>query len=387
MSLFGHWMPEEENIAEELLPDLQLAFPEIEKFDLAALVHRPGIKYIGSNATVISAYEPRRERNVVLKSFLNESREDLGEFALHDFFNEVTVLTALGSASAKSSTETSAFPVVHIYGYGVFARKLTLVMEPLIGSMRDLLDLISDTRRTGQISSFKPTEKLYYWILWGEQMAKSLYFIHSHGIVHRDIKPEHFMFRGFNRLNTLILINFTSSRIFSDEFDLKKSSRFISSYEEHESNSNYSVVGTHPYVAPETFGNQSITEKADIWALGFILLELFGGYEAISTYTSSRQGSIVQWCRDRQAPTVPSSLCDEILDEMKRWMDCKVWSHTLNSQCLQKWSTLQISIKRRIFTLVNECLSIDPASRPSAKMIVECFSNLLEEVSLFTAEC
>mmetsp|Transcript_124266 Transcript_124266/g.397814 ORF Transcript_124266/g.397814 Transcript_124266/m.397814 type:complete len:416 (-) Transcript_124266:499-1746(-) len=90
------------------------------------------------------------------------------------------------------------------------------------------------------------------------QMLLAVNYIHSHGIVHRDIKLENFLYekQGSNHLK---LIDFGFSKITSD-----KSLKMALS------------CGTLAYVAPEVLAH-AYTSQCDMWSLGVtIFITLFG---------------------------------------------------------------------------------------------------------------
>jgi calcium-dependent protein kinase len=96
------------------------------------------------------------------------------------------------------------------------------------------------------------------------QMLLALNYIHSHGIVHRDIKLENFVYdkKGSGHLK---LIDFGFSKMWDP------------SGQERMHNS----LGTISYVAPEVLG-KSYTSQCDLWSLGVIGFILLGGYMPFS---------------------------------------------------------------------------------------------------------
>mmetsp|Transcript_39035 Transcript_39035/g.49845 ORF Transcript_39035/g.49845 Transcript_39035/m.49845 type:complete len:217 (+) Transcript_39035:452-1102(+) len=124
------------------------------------------------------------------------------------------------------------------------------------------IHLISPIYRGGQLfeeivsrGRFKEIEV----ITLVKQMLQAIGHCHSNGIVHRDVKPENFLFREQGSFH-LVLIDFGFSRSFSLEEELMKSR-----------------VGTIFYMAPEVLAKK-YNEKCDIWALGVIMYVLLCGY-------------------------------------------------------------------------------------------------------------
>jgi len=90
------------------------------------------------------------------------------------------------------------------------------------------------------------------------QMVSSIYYLHSLGIAHCDLKPENFVFADEER-KQLMLIDFGMAKIieFRKYFD--------------------TVVGSPYYVAPEVLRN-NYNESCDIWSLGVCLFVMIFGY-------------------------------------------------------------------------------------------------------------
>lgn len=96
----------------------------------------------------------------------------------------------------------------------------------------------------------------YLIIRWTTQIAMALKYCHSKGVCHRDIKSQ----------NIFITEN-DDVRI--GDFGLAKS------FHKHKPVTLLSDAGTDCYKSPETFlGGKRDARKADIWAVGLVLLEL-----------------------------------------------------------------------------------------------------------------
>lgn len=86
------------------------------------------------------------------------------------------------------------------------------------------------------------------------QLCEGLHYIHTHGIIHRDIKPDNiFITHGVMKLGDFGLACAVPA--------VRKPSESC-------------PVGTPYYIAPELWANKAHSTKSDIWALGCVLYQL-----------------------------------------------------------------------------------------------------------------
>ena len=89
------------------------------------------------------------------------------------------------------------------------------------------------------------------------QILKGLVFLHSNGVVHRDIKPD----------------NILMTKNKNGEIVVKIADFSLAEY--YHSKRLNTVCGTPGYMAPEMFCEEEYDEKVDVFSLGIILYMLY----------------------------------------------------------------------------------------------------------------
>ncbi|KAI0943586.1 hypothetical protein AcW1_002719 [Taiwanofungus camphoratus] len=141
-------------------------------------------------------------------------------------------------------------------------------------------------------------------------------YIHECGIVHRDLKPENLLFRTKDEDADIMIADFGLSRVMDeDKFHLLTE-----------------ICGTPGYMAPEIFKKIGHGKPVDVWAMGVITYFLLCGYTPFD--------------RDSQQQEMEAIIAGDY-----KFEPVEYWGN--------------VSETARDF--VSECLTIDPASRPTCE--------------------
>ena len=88
-------------------------------------------------------------------------------------------------------------------------------------------------------------------------LCDALDFLHSHKIIHKDIKPENVMIDNNGNVK---LIDFDAARVYK-----------------HYQSKDTQIIGTTGYAAPEQYGINQTDERTDIYALGVLMNVMLTG--------------------------------------------------------------------------------------------------------------
>ncbi|WP_083238211.1 protein kinase domain-containing protein [Methyloceanibacter marginalis] len=123
-------------------------------------------------------------------------------------------------------------------------------------------------------------------------VADALTVLHGRGIVHRDLKPENVIVtRGEQGREWPVLIDLGIALVAGRADALKH-------------------FGTAPYVAPEQVAGEAVDARADVYALGQMIAEIWGG----AVPGPQRAGLGRFWHRQAQGEGMPRAIGDIVRD-------------------------------------------------------------------------
>ncbi len=199
----------------------------------------------GSMGVVYRALDTRLGRDVALKLVAQIRPE--AEAELRKLAREAQVLAALDHPN-----------LVTVYSLEATDDLMFITMEYVAGE--DLRE------RLGRAGPLAPAEVLRA----ARELARGLAAAHARGVVHRDVKPENVR---INPSGAFVLLDFGLARFVDGQ-------RATGSGREPARVHATAVAGTPAYMAPELGHGAPLDARADVWALGLLLLELATGSRA-----------------------------------------------------------------------------------------------------------
>jgi GAF domain-containing protein len=197
----------------------------------------------GGFGAVYAASDLRLQRRVAVKIMMGAT------------FGDVTARRRF-EREARAAAKIDHPHITRIYDYGsIGSGGAYLVMELVAGrTWREEL------KRTGVIDPARAAE-------WFRQLLEGLQFAHHLGIVHRDLKPENVMVaKTVDGLDDLKIMDFGLAKVLGAGAEVSESLTEAGA-----------IMGTFGYIAPEIFTGGPVDERADIFAIGVMVVETIFG--------------------------------------------------------------------------------------------------------------
>lgn len=149
------------------------------------------------------------------------------------------------------------------------------------------------------------------------EVSEGVCYLHSHGIVHRDLKLENVLFK--NKSDAIRIADFGLSRIV-DEEHLKVL---------------MTTCGTTSYMAPEIFTKQGHGKPVDIWAIGILTYFVLAGYTPFEAETPAQERQAIL----KGEYDFSDSCWDQVSDSAKNFigqcLQAKPEERITATQCLE----------------------------------------------------
>uniref|UniRef100_A0A8C9XC40 non-specific serine/threonine protein kinase n=1 Tax=Sander lucioperca TaxID=283035 RepID=A0A8C9XC40_SANLU len=220
----------------------------------------------GSTGVVCIATEKHSGRQVAVK-MMDLRRQQRREL----LFNEVVIMRDYQHRN-----------VVEMFKSALVEEELWVIMEYLQGGA--LTNIVSETRLSEeQIATVC------------EAVLQALAYLHSQGVIHRDIKSDSILLTLDGRVK---LSDFGFCAQISKDIPKRKS-----------------LVGTPYWMAPEVISKSPYGTEVDVWSMGIMVVEMVDGEPP---YFSETPVAAMKRLRDELAPTVRniSPVLKDFLDRM-----------------------------------------------------------------------
>lgn len=197
----------------------------------------------GGFGVVYEASDLRLERRVAAKVMVGSS------------FGDVTALRRF-EREARAAAKIDHRHITRVHDYGAIGSGGAYLIMELVSGRTWRAEL----NRSRVIAPPRACE-------WFGQLLEGLQFAHNIGVIHRDLKPENVMIveAGDGR-SELKIMDFGLAKILTGETRVTDTLTQAGA-----------VIGTFGYIAPEVFTGGAVDERADIFAIGVMVVETLVG--------------------------------------------------------------------------------------------------------------
>lgn len=223
-------MNDKDDTLRSIIKDCQNATPSIGRYQILGSLGR------GNMGEVFRAKDPMIGRLVALKTRrfdLVYDQKDL-QYIIDKFFEEARIAGNLIHPN-----------IVTVFDVGQDGDYCFIAMELLEG------ENLTAFNKEGKLL---PVEKVVDII---KRVCIALDFAHSHGVIHRDVKPANLMFTRDRRIKIT-------------DFGIAMLVRA-------DSTNDFQVMGTPSYMSPEQTKGLKLTSRTDFFSLGVVFFELLTG--------------------------------------------------------------------------------------------------------------
>lgn len=186
---------------------------------------------------------------------------------------------------ARAAARLKSAHIVHVYDFGVDGGVPFLVMELLEGET-----LAERLERVGKVS-------LDDAVTLVDQAARGLTVAHSHGVVHRDVKPSNLFIARTPDGAILKVLDFGIAK--PEEGDAA-----VTGSKE--------VLGSPLYMSPEQAQGEELDARTDVWSLAAVAFRALTGVDAFAGATTS--SVLLKICGG--APPLASACAPELPREL-----------------------------------------------------------------------
>ncbi len=210
---------------------------------------------------------------------------------------------------ARAASAVESEHIVQVFDVGQDPEAgLYMVMEMLAGS-----DLASRLERAG---GALPLDEAISLML---QAARGLSKAHAAGVVHRDLKPANLFITPREDGSPCVkILDFGISKLIGPR---SEAAQAASKSKGHALTREGAVIGTPQYMSPEQAQGLPVDARTDVWSLGAVAYEVFGGKSAFALRDTYEQ-MIIQIVTTRAesltrvAPSVPPAIAAIIDDAL-----------------------------------------------------------------------